>query len=318
MKSYTISRNLFGEFTRDNSSANLTVGDQLINDSIRTIATMRGGNWWWLETIKTKATVASQQAYQIPNSIRKLSDVYVTVGTTIYCPEPVFDNNKWKLVLAYQLGTSDTPLFYYRQGNQILLAPTPTTSSNTITFRGRLNIKDLSIADYTTGTIVSIDNGATTVTGSGTSWAVPMAGRFIRITDSGAANTGDHFWYEISSVTSTTILELVKPYEGTSIAAGSATYNIGQMSPIPESYDSAPVYRATALYFQHREPSLAERYWLMYDGGKEAGLSDIEGGLIGQMLQEANEKVEGPYIPPFGSTVNTIDPNYPQPRASGF
>jgi hypothetical protein len=322
MRSFTALRNLYGTFTQSTTTANLALGDLYINDSIRALSTLRGGKWWWLETTKDASTVASQRAYPIPNSIRKLTDLYVTVAATIYLPEPVYDPDKWKLVLAYQLGESDVPLFYYREGERVLVAPIPATSSNTITFRGRKNLRDLSIADYTTGTIVSVTNGGTALVGSGTTWTASMAGRFIRITESDTANKGDGFWYEIASVGSTTTLTLLKPYEGTTIAAGAAAYTIGQMSPIPESYDIAPVYRATALYWDSKgEKDRAQKYWNLYDGGYESGrlAPDSEpGGLVGQMLQEAAEKVEGPLIMPFGSQSNITNPNYPQPDASGF
>jgi hypothetical protein len=322
MRSYTALRNLYGVFTQSTSTANLATADGLINDSIRAIATLRKGNWWWLETTKDVSTVASQRAYQIPNSLRKLIDLYVTVGSTIYMPDAIHDSDRWKLILASQLGESDAPRFYYREGSRVLFAPVPASSSNTITFRGRLNLRDLSIGDYTTGGILTATNASTAIVGTGTSWTSAMAGRFIRITESDTANKGDGFWYEIASVGSATTLTLTKPYEGTSISAGNAAYTIGQMSPIPESYDIAPVYRAAALYWDSKgEDKRAQKYWNLYDGGYESGrLSpDSEpGGLIGQMLQEAAEKVEGPVILPFASQSNIINPNYPQPDASGF
>jgi hypothetical protein len=322
MKSYTTRRNLYGTLTQDTSSANLTLGDQLLNDSDRTICTMRGGSWPFLEVTKTVATVASQQGYYISNSIRKLTDVYVTVGTTIYMPEIIYDAHKWKLILAYQLGESDVPRFVYKQDDQLFVAPIPATSSNTITLRGRLNVRDLNTADYTTGTITSLTNGAKAVVGSGTTWTADMVGRFLRITETSAAGGGDGFWYEIGAFTDATHITLLKPYEGTTLAAATAAYAIGQMSVIPESYDVAPVYRAAAIYWSAKKDSAqANVFWKLYDGGKEAGLLPANappGGLIGQMLEEASDTEEGPYIPPFASTSNIIDPNYPQPAASGF
>lgn len=300
---------------------NLALLAQLFNDSIRTICTMRGGGFPWLETTGTALTVAAQNYVYIPNKIRKLVDVYVTVGTQVYMPEAVYDPNKWKLILASHLGSSDVPLFYYREGNKLLIAPTPSTSSNTVTMRGRLNVRDLSIADYTTGTIVSIANGGTAIVGSGTTFTADMVGRFIKITETSAAGGGDGFWYEIGSYTSATSIGLVKPYEGTAIAAGSAAYTIGQMSPIPEAYDMAPVYRTVAQYWDMKENQvLSTRYWSLYDGGKEVGRTDRIGGIIGQMLEEAADTVEGSYIPPFGSDMNFNQAPYYQPftDATGF
>lgn len=308
MKSYTSLRNLYSKFTQNTTTNNLTDGDGYINDSLRTVYNLRGGKWWFLETTKTVSTVAGQREYQVPNDLRKVMDLYVTVGDTIYMPEPVFDPNRWKLILAYRMGTSDVPLFYYRQGNKVAFAPIPASNGNTITFRGRKQYGDLNAADYTTGTIAAIANGATTVTGTATAWTSGMAGRWIRITSTAAANGGDGEWYEISSITDATTLELVKPYQGTSIVAGTAAYTIGQMSEIPEAYDTAPVYRAAALYWTaNGELARANQYWRQYDGGYEAGLTKVYGGLIGQMLENEGETIEGTYLAPFGSQANVVN-----------
>ena len=189
--------------------------------------------------------------------------------------------------------------------------------------RGRLKIRDINITDYTTGTIVSIANDATTVTGSGTTWTTSMAGRYIRITETDAANGGDGYWYEIASVTNATTLVLKKPYQGTSIVVGSAAYRIGLITYEPEQYQMAPIYRAVAQYWDYKENMvLSERYWRSYDGGVEIGLSQEYGGLIGQMLQEAGESMEGPYIEPtsrYGPNVGNGLPYYnPWLDASGF
>ena len=40
------------------------------------------------------------------------------------------------------------------------------------------------------------------------------------------------------------------------------------------------------------------KYWGLYDGGFERGKRDSPGGMISQMLEEANMSMEGPYISP--------------------
>lgn len=321
MLSYTESRNLLANFTNSDTTNSTTMAllDQFLNDSFRTIGSIRGGDWWWLEDTDTQSTVASQQGYQIPNKFRKLIDVYTTVGTTIYTPTPVFSANKWKIILASQLGESDTPLFYYQEGNKILFAPTPSSTAGTITMRGRLNIIDSSKADYTTGTVITTVVGDETVVGSGTTWTAGMVGSYIKIDDANGANEGDNQWYEIASRTSDTELELVKGYEGTAITAGSATYTIAQVSPIPEAYHFAPIYRATAIFTSINDPlhpNTADRWWRLYDGGNEIGLSQTVGGLVGQMLQSEGGTIEGNYISP--DSVNIIDINNFPENLTGF
>jgi len=304
----------------------MTVIDGYVNDSIKTICNLQGGKLRFLEATKDIDTVASQAGYQIPNKFRKIIDLWVYSGTgtssdTIYTPEMVFDPTRWKQILQARLGESDVPYFTYVENQKFYLNPTPSTSSRKMTMRGRLNVRDLSIADYTAGTIVSIANQGTALVGSGTTWTADMVGRYIKINNTTAANGGDGFWYEIGAYTSATALTLLKPYEGTAIAAGSATYTIGQVPVIPEAYQPAIIYRTAALFWQNQNDlSRAKTYWMQYDGGQEAGYTKDYGGLIGQMLDNEGETEEGAYIPPIGS--QSIFPQAPYydsyQQASGF
>ncbi len=326
MLTFTTALDTYAGLT-DTSSDNRTQGAKWNNDSIRTICNLQGGKLRFLESTKNMATVASQETYQIPNGFRKLIDMYIYSGSgsstdTIYSPEMVFDPTKWKRILQYRLGTQDVPYYTYVENTTYKIQPIPSSTGNLIVLRGRLNVRDQSIADYTTGNIVSIANGGTAVVGSGTVWTADMVGRYIQITETTAANGGDGFWYQIGSYTSATSIGLTKPYEGTSISAGSATYTIGQVSVIPEAYQMGIVYRSTALYWENKQDiNKAKTYWLKYDGGNEAGYSQTYGGLIGQMLANEGETEEGSYIPPWGSESNTIQtaPYYfPMQLATGF
>lgn len=329
MKTFTTLRETTAKYSNvsieDTEAMNLI--DANINDSIRTICNLQGGKLRFLEATKQMTTVANQEAYQIPNGFRKLIDLYITNSSgnpsedTVYSPEMVFDPTRWKLIIQYRLGTSDTPYFVYVENTRYLIQPIPATTGNVITLRGRLQTRDLTIPDYTTGSIVSIANEGTAVVGTGTTWTADMIGRYIQITNTTAANGGDGFWYEIGSFTDATHIGLVKPYEGTSIVAGTAAYTIGQCSVIPEAYDIAIVYRATALYWQNQNDlQRAKTYWTLYDGGNEAGYTDTYAGLIGQMLANEGETEEGSYVPPFASTTNLPQAPYylPYQDASGF
>lgn len=327
MKTFTILTNLYGSTINNTTASVTTLGQQFINDSIRTICNLQGGKLRFLESTKEMFTVANQESYLIPNGFRKLIDLYIYSGAgsstdTIYSPEMIFDPVKWKTVKQYRLGSGSVPYFTYVENQRLNILPIPDTTGNLITMRGRLQVNDLTIPDYTTGAIVSIANGATAVVGSGTTWTQDMVGRYIQITQTTAPNGGDGFWYQIGLWTDATHIDLLKPYEGRSISAGSATYTIGQCSVIPEAYDVAIVYRAVALYWQQQgNLPRAKTYWMMYDGGMEAGYRDSYGGLIQQMLDNEGETEEGAYLPPFASTSSTIQtaPYYfPFQLASGF
>lgn len=296
-----------------------------INDSIDTICNLQGGKLRFLEATKNMFTVANQETYQIPNGFRKLIDMYIYngVGTatdTIYAPRMVFDPQLWKRILQSHLGTQQVPYFTYVENTTLKIQPIPSVTGNLMVLRGRLQTRDLSIADYTTGTIVSIANGGTTVTGSGTAWASGMVGRYIQIANTTAANGGDGFFYQIASITSPTVLELVKPYEGPTISAGAATYLIGQCSFIPQAYDVGVVQRSAALWWDNKNDLVrGKTYWLKYDGGNEAGYSKEYGGLMSQMLANEGETEEAAYISPFdGSQAIIRNYYYPWQLATGF
>lgn len=329
MKTFTTLRNTIAKYCNVdlNDTLIMAVIDANLNDSIRTICNLQGGKLRFLEATKDMTTIEDQEAYQIPNGFRKLIDIYITNEQqdtdrpTIYMPEMVFDPTKWKLIKAYRLGSSDVPYFTYVENTRFFIQPVPSTTGNVITLRGRLQTNDLTIADYVTGNIVSIANGGTSVVGNGTVWTADMVGRYIQITQTTAANGGDGFWYQIGAWIDATHITLLKPYEGTSISTGSAVYIIGQCSVIPSAYDIGIVYRATALYWQNQNDLVRSKtYWLMYDGGMEAGYEKDYGGLMLQMLSNEGETEEGSYVPPFGSGMNLpMAPYYfPYADASGF
>lgn len=299
-------------------------------DSRRTVAGINGGKGPWLEIEEEVQTTANVDYVEIPNHIRRVMSVRQQNGSdptdVIYIPRMVFDSFKWDTILAALLGSSDVPRFCYQRDNKLYIQPVPNTTGNRVILHGRIKIRDLSIADYTTGSVVSVANGGTAVVGTGTTWATSMAGRYIRITDSDTANKGDNYWYEIASVADTTHLTLKKPYQGTAISAGTAAYTIGQITYEPEAYQMATLYRALWQFFLINDPTHPARwkaYAMLYDGGQEAGLANLPGGLIGQMLEEANESMEGPYIPPSpragdGRAYDYPPYYYPWQDASGF
>lgn len=378
MLTYTQSLSLYQTYTKNTSAANQTLGGVSLNDSIRTVCSIGGGKWPFLEVEEVVQTIANREYVTIPNNIRKVMSFRYIQGEdpntdANIIPRVIFDSETWERVLAARLGTSSWPWFAYQKERRLEFRPTPSVDNNLVALRGRLNITDLSIADYSTGSIVSVpysttftgvladgdttatlssnwalptglytitfdnsdervttltngsaavtwvtpltsaagatatfgtETGGSIVTGTGTVFTKDMIGRWMRITQTTAANGGDEAWYQIGNYYSATIIGLKTPYQGTEIVAGTAAYVLGQVSPLPEAYQMAPIYRACALYWGVNNPgnpntSLANYYWRLYDGGVEAGLSKEYGGIISQMMEEANESMEGPYISPL-------------------
>lgn len=249
-KSYTTGRNLYGTLTKNTASANLTLGDQIANDDYRAICSLK--DWPFLERLRTLTTIASTQFYNLPYDCDQVREIAVIISTKRYVPKQVPDRAFWDK-LNVNAFTSDIPQYWFTFAGQLGLWPKPATAGNTINVTQKTLVIDLGSADYTTGTIVSTSTtaGVTTVTGSGTTWSTSMVGRYLRITPTDAAATlvGDGLWYEIASVPTTTTLTLVRAYGGTTIAAASAAYTIGQMPLLPEAYHDLPWLFAAGQYW---------------------------------------------------------------------
>lgn len=267
MLSYTMRRNLFGQLAGDTSTATLSMADTLMNQAEKQI--IGNHSWPFLQRTTTATTTASTQNYQLPANLKKLINTTITNGTTKYQPREAPSRAYWDYLNQQTTYSSNFPEWYYVFNGQVLFWPIPSSSSLTITYNYEIVRKDLTIADYTTGTITTTTNGGTTVVGSGTSWTASMAGRFIRIDESNtAANNGDGLWYEIASVTNSTTLVLTKAYLGTSLSGGAATYTIGQMMVLPDGYHEMVVYKALYQHFaSSKNPQMAraQSFKVMFD-----------------------------------------------------
>lgn len=255
---YTGRRNLAGTLSGDASSGTLTLFDTLLNNSERKILAAR--RWTFMMRQFTVTTAAQTQFYQLPANCGRVFSVYLTQGTTRHTPKEAPSREFWEKLNQSTNFYSDTPEWWYQFDGQIGLWPAPSSASLTVSINALRKYKDLSIADYTTGTVDAISNSDETVTGSGTTWTASMVGRWLRVTPSNTATAnGDGLWYEIASRTSNTEIELTKDYTGTSLTAGAgAAYIIGEVGLLPEEYQILPIYDALRQYFASVKPE-AER-----------------------------------------------------------
>lgn len=245
MKSYTGLRTQYGRNTLDTSSANLTQGDEWMNDELRHVLAAR--DWPFLHRARTLLTVASQQFYYLPYDMDQVESVNVVVGSQTRTPKMVHSREHWDK-LNFTSFTSDYPEFCYVYAGQLGLWPKPASSSNTITLNGKIRMADLNTADDTSRTITTLANGSTALTVSG-GLTAQHVGFWIRPTFSTTANTGDGNWYEIASVTNSTTAVLARAYGGASISAGTAACTIGQMSLLPEDFQDLPVLKSSETYW---------------------------------------------------------------------
>ncbi len=257
MKSCTQYGTDFGLMTGNTSAANISLGMTLVNDSLRYLTS----KFYLNERTWTDLTEANTQFYPLPPQVKELINLTVTIGSVKWIPKVCPTRDYWdslNVITFYQ----DFPSFFFVYNQQVGIFPIPSSAGNSIEMHYKIRIKDLSQADYTTGT-VSVTNGDATITGVGTTFVENMENRWIRITEP----SGDGQWYQIADFTDTTHLELVNPYQGPTVSGGN--YIIGEMPIMPEDYQDLALYRALYIYYNSRvpNPTQAELYKGLYDEG---------------------------------------------------
>ena len=251
MLTYTTARNLYGSLTNNTSTTNLTLGDILINNSIRRVTSSH--NWPFLEKTSTLKTVASQNYVDLPQNVEKLYTFYVDIDDQLYqatelASKDDFDSLGITCECSY-------PLYYHVFDRKIYFWPTPSTADYDVVITYKQRITDLDTADYTTGTL-AITTSTAAVTGSGTTFTADMVGRYLVTTD--------RVWYRISAFTSATAITLDRNYIGSTITG--ATYTIGQISLVPEDFQILPVYEAVMNYWAMQgEASRMQMYQALFN-----------------------------------------------------
>lgn len=295
MLSYSQSLSLYQKLTNNTETGNTNFFNIVFNEKLRTLLGNRP--WKFLERTRTGTTTTLVQSYYLPADCKKLLNVYITSGTQNYIPKEVPSRKFWDELNSTSGQYADDVQWFIIINNKIYFYPIPATSDLTITYVYITKQKDLGIVDYTTGTITSIAATGVAVVGSGSSWTAKMTGRFIRFTDSDTANTGDGEWYEILSVSSATALTLLTPYNGTAIAAGTAAYTIGQMSLLPETYHSIPVYESVADYWaKESNGNLSQFYQNKADKLKEQMENEYFGLSTDIVIEEEDDYIKNPNL----------------------
>lgn len=254
----------FTTLSSNTSTTNATFGLKLVNDAIRYLV----GVFFFNEASYTVpgGTVASQAGYTLPFNNKQVINTTVLIGSVLWQPTEVPTRKAYDALNVIPF-LNDFPQYYYIYNNQLLLWPTPATSSQAITINYKKRLRELSAVDYTIGT-VTMTNASTSVTGSGTSWTTNMAGRWINVPLTTSNTTsGDDEWYQIASVTNATTLVLNNQYQGASTVGSS--YTIGEVPILPEDYQDLPLYRSLYVYWNSigKDATKANEFKALYEEG---------------------------------------------------
>lgn len=266
MRTTTSYTNDFTDLTNNTSSTNSVRGLRLINDAIRYLV----NTFFFNEStyVVPGGTLAGIAAYQLPFNNKQVINTTVSIGAILWQPTECATRAQYDAlnVIAFQ---NDYPQFYYIYNSQLLLWPAPASSNDPITINYKRRLRDLSAADYTTGT-VTVTNASTAVVGSSTNWTTNMANRWLNVPATTSNSTsGDDEWYQIASVTDATHLVLYNQYQGATATSVSAGYTIGEVPILPEDFQDLALYRAFYIYFSSikKDEDQAKYFMQLYEDG---------------------------------------------------
>lgn len=257
-------------FINNSDTDSVAWGLEQVNDSLRYLT----GKFYFNEASYTTLTVTQQQFYSLPPDAKKLIDITVLIGGFLWTPNYCPNRRLWDILNTQTALYQDYPSYFFPYYNQVGIFPTPSSSGNTITMNYERRIVDLTMADVTQTTASSTviaTNGSKTITASGATFLNWMVGQWIRIPfTSSNATSGDNVWYQIAAVTSSTVITLFAPYQGTTISG--ASFTVGQVPLLTEDYQDLPLYRMGYIYYTTRlkDKVRADQYKALYDEGFEA------------------------------------------------
>lgn len=292
MISTTLYKTRFGELAKNTTTSGLATGLRLINDSLRYLT----GKFYFNERSYTTTTLSQQQFYNLPPQVKRLIDVTVTIGSVVWLTKACPSREYWDSLNTIQI-YQDFPQFHFvYNGNQVGIWPTPSSAGNTITMNYQIRTTDLSLEDVTSST-VSITTNTTTVTAAATPFKAWMAGQWIQVTPSSTdAANGDNKWYQIASVTSTSVLVLDNPYTGATVTG--ANYTIGEMPLLAEDYQDLALYRALKIYFTSIVPDAnrSKLYGGLYDEGYKMLEAEYGQKITSPVLTDTDAPVYNPNL----------------------
>lgn len=199
----------------------------------------------YAEVSRSFATVADQQYYHYPPSIRRVESLEITIGSVKYPITPIVSQDKWNQLNAIQVQPSAIPKYYFNRQRDYGIWPIPGAAyTGTIVYN--LRASGMTKTDKTAGTVTVTENDQT-VTLAGDTWSTSEVApdMWFSLADSSGESRGS--WYRIASRTDTTNLELESFYE--EVGEATANYIIGESPELPEEMHELVAWGAVMDYY---------------------------------------------------------------------
>ena len=265
----------FTTMSHDSSADNVTLGKSLVNTCIKKV--LSSSDFTFNKDSNTYASVANQQYYDPPYNAAKMEYVNVYYGGVWYYLKEVRDGKSWRILNNVSVH-SDVPQYWYisNRTHKFGIYPIPCSDDTEIQVGFTKKIRDLSVADYVTGTVTNTLN-STAIVGVLTVWTKGMIGRFIKITS--ADTIAGDYWFEITAVTDATHL-IVR--EEIPAAIVGASYTIAELIPLPDGFEDIPLWYALSIYYQTKEmPALSLRWEKEYESGLDNLITSDSRSVVG-------------------------------------
>jgi len=180
----------------------------------------------YTEQKRLASTVIDQRQYQTPEDAGRIKTIDFDDGSNTLPLSEIIDDAMWQRM--YSTAVTGIPTHFHKVGEDLYeLYPTPeAVYDDGIILTCRIKQKQMSAANYATGTASIAENGRI-VTGVGTTWTAAMVGRRFRFAD----GFGNGIWYRISGFTSATSITLENYYSDAAVAASG--YLIAEIPELP-------------------------------------------------------------------------------------
>jgi len=166
---------------------------------------------------------------------------YYQNGARTYL-EPM-DNGEFEKDALFNYGIPNQYTVKWVNGSPYMFIAQPDDSAHTLKYNYIPTLSPLS--EYTTGTITTLANGGTAVTGSGTDfdgYIDSSYSYYFRLDRDGTGSASK--WYAVSSAGSNTALTLTDAYGGTAVSTATLAYTIAMVPRWPARFDTAMIYGA--------------------------------------------------------------------------
>lgn len=250
--------------------------------------------------------IEGQSIYQTPIDCVRVIGMTATIsngaGAYKVPVKEVRSEFEWRQITAYPY-SSNWEAYYYPLGNdKFEFWPTPSQDvANGIRYYYQQQDFDLSVDDIISGNLtpietVTIINGSTLVTSTGSSFTNQLVGLQFQTT-----GVTDLNWYEIVAVPTASTLTLKSAFVGNS--GSGISYRIGQVPIIPQEYHDAIVNYGLYLFFSGKgNEQRSTQHLSLYNTSVTSAIEEYSASTEGNVIFSDGGELNAWFLTPLPPT----------------